>query len=211
MVSLESLLGLARIGLTQCPDVTILDALGNAAQRFCKGTLAWQDDISPVVLVADANEYCIKAVTCARILRIIGANIDDDRRTPVDVARWVDLSAQREATGMPNRVALSLSYDKVHVWPTPTTTEAGTCLMLRAAFAPALDSDGLPSRVFGDNYRALIAAAKAELMATPNTAWYNPKEAVRQESIYGELEADAKREVLSGHGAELRVSYRPFA
>lgn len=207
MADYENLLGSARVGLPQCPDLVILPALQRAGARFFAATKAWESELEPIVLDVGNSRADLGVDDGARVLSLIDANLDNATRTPVAVARWRDLAAAHNIDGTPRKLALHPTEYVVQVWPTPAEAVS---LIVRVALAPTLDADGIPDRMMDDWHVALIAAAKAELQATPNTPWYNQKESVRQERNYYEQEAAAKRDVMSGHGAPMHVRFRPF-
>lgn len=204
------MLGATRQGLRQCPDVTIALALQRAAAKFFAATLVWEDDLNPIPLVLDQDQYEIDTDDGVRVVRIIGATLDDQHKTQVTVSRWRDLTAMHDSSKAPRYVALHTAIDAIKVWPRPDAAATQNKLLLRVALSSTRDATDVPDRLVDDWQTAFISAAKAELQATPNTPWYDPKESLRQQSIYNELEASAKRIQLSGNGAEIRVRYRPF-
>lgn len=207
MADYDDLLQAARVGLPQCPDLVILPALQRAGARFFAATKAWEAELDPIELTAGDASADLGVDSDSRVLSVIDANLGNDSRTPVAVARWRDLAAMSNIDGTPRSLALHPTEYAIQVWPTPAESMT---LIVRVALAPTLDADGVPDRMMDDWHAALIAAAKAELQATPSTPWYNQKESLRQERNYYEQEVAAKRDVMSGHGAPMRVRFRPF-
>lgn len=152
-----------------CPELTAERHLLRAAQRFCRETRCWRDELDPIVTNATNNLYDLTWPDNAMGVELIAATLDGED-IALEVADGTTLGDRLKGMSGRKRV-LTLDLATVTVLPKPS---AGQRLVLSAILKPSEDAAGVPDAVADQHMQAIATGALSTLLAINKAAWANP-------------------------------------
>jgi hypothetical protein len=171
MASWENWMPELVLAAPKAPVPLIHLALNRAARTFLKATRAWQEWLEPTDVTGEAfAEYTFELPQGAELLRLERATLAG---RPLEVAKARDLPAdpwQHELRGKLYLVTTNLREFTVR------TGSVGR-LQVYASLMPSLRGNSVPDEVASLYHEAIREGAKAELLATEGTDYYNPDQA----------------------------------
>ncbi len=193
-----------------CPAPLMLNAIRNAAIKFCEETHAWEAVVDPVGMIANVSEYEIDQPLRQRIIRIsqvIGAQGQMFFQTEADMdaqnRNW------RLVTGSTPTIPVMINPRLMRVYPIPTAT--GEIISLKAIVKPSPDSVSIEDYIYDDYYMGIAAGAKADLCAMPGKSWSKPEMVGYYQSLFDNDVTVAKLKRAGGYsGTQGRARYQRF-
>lgn len=204
MSKIADLLPLARVGFAGAlPDVVLTRALKRALQEFCRGTHILKGSCEEVVLDEGETEYDIVGADGERVEHLLSATYAGQ---PLRITTDVEIIAAGERTGSPRAVALNYAKQELMVWPTPMSG-AGV-IAVYAALSPAGDD---VDDVIAETYEeALVAGAKANLLAMPGQPWTDLGQSQLQAQVFALAVSKARKKAYNSGGAILTFTSPKF-
>jgi hypothetical protein len=177
-----------------CPEPTIDQHLIEAAQKFCRRSSCWRQDLDAITTTGAAS-YAIVFPTGAKLAKLLGATLGGND-VGIETADGTTVGDRRRGTQGSRRVLLQDPFN-VTIMP---TQEADVELILHAALQPSDDATGLPD-VLADQYKSAICAGALSTLLTMNRAeWANPALAALKESVFLDGIGSAKLAVWKAWG-----------
>lgn len=185
-IEIEEFIPEVAVEVHSAPFPTIEEAIRKTIIRFCRDTLAWREQLSPV--------YCAEGTTDALVLLPRETQIHMLLKVERDGNPFEDFEFE-----MPDTLILSNEPSEAFD------------LEIKAALAPSFDARTVP-RIFYDRHRNVIAhGARSELMAMSASAWANPSMSQHYWSLYKRAVAREKIGRVKGYtNKSLRVKSRRF-
>lgn len=175
-----------------CPDPTLLHHLRQAAIEFCERTLAWQQDLDPIVSVVDSQSYAMVFPAGSVLVKLLAFTVDGDEAnvvTPEKGRRLALNDSGRDVAWTDDRVSV-----KVH----PTPTEAGVVYGFKAALKPTQAATAISDSV-GEHYAKEIAAgALAGLLDMASVSWADPVKAAQRREYFNDRIGTVSAQVAKG-------------
>jgi hypothetical protein len=192
-----------------CPDVTARQALLDAAIEFCRDSGAWDQVQEQAITLSDGvGSYDIDCDSDGRVLAVKRVWHACGELSPKSTAE-LSLVLPTWETARSNVPAFYNTADArqaLRVYPIPDGAQ-GLKLSLRAAFVPRLDAQYLDDALVNDWYEALLAGAKARLMAMPRRAWSDPQLAAYHKGAFNDAKTEA-RIAAAADGAQASSTVR---
>ncbi|MEY9435581.1 phage adaptor protein [Bradyrhizobium elkanii] len=152
-----------------CPEPTVINALRQAAQRFCETTRAWRCNDTFDVTMDTCAFVCVP--DGAELFEIEAVTFDGRPIDPISVAeldrlmpRWRD---QTEAAQP--RYYTQLDFDTIRLAPAGEGT-----VQVWAFLKPSEDADQLPDFLGAKFARAIASGALADILLLPGQPFFNP-------------------------------------
>lgn len=195
-----------------CPEISAIAAIRNAAIEFCEKSHYWQADVP--VFDADEGEsfYQVEVPDGSVLIDVVDAwykNFRLSLKTADDLARLMRGADWRTVIGDPMYIT-KMTGPMVQLCPTPERTEFDA-LSLRAVLAPTRDSTGVDDDIYERFLEVVAKGARARLYATPGQPYYDMNMAMsyRKEFItgIGEAKIQANKGLGRASGA---IQMRPF-
>lgn len=186
-----------------CPDPMLQQQIVLAAHHFCTETGVWDEIQDPIKLQAGVTEYEIDAPSKeAYVARVTGVWLNNLKLEPEQMKK------PRVEGVKPTGYHAARARGAITLNGSPL---AGDILVVRAVYAPSLQSKNLPDFLMERYADAIASGAKHRLMAMPGKDWSNPAIAQFYGNQYDNALADARIEMERGSvPGSLRVKPRPF-
>lgn len=186
-----------------CPDPMLQQQIMMAAHHFCTETGVWSEIQDPIKLQAGVTEYEIDAPSKdAYVARVSGVWLNNLKLEPEQ------LKKPKVEGVKPTGYHTSRARSTITLNGSPL---AGDILVVRAVYAPSLQSKNLPDFLMERYADAIASGAKHRLMAMPGKDWSNPSISQFYRTQYDGALTDARIEMERGSvPGSLRVKPRPF-
>lgn len=170
--------------------------LNRAAREFCRQTRAWQEWLEPVAVSGDAlAQYDFELPQGAQLLRIERAALD---------ARPVRLLVDNMLPADPSLVARSGTASLVAQRLESFTLAGGPGrLQVFVSLLPTTRASTIPDHLATLYHEALREGAKAHLLNTPGTDYFNSDQAGLSLAFFNAALQDASVDVWRGHTGRL--------
>lgn len=182
----------------ELPGTTVLvrtKALWNAAEKFCRESEAWREELPAIDIVTGQVDYNLVAEWDANIQRLewvklnnaagVAAGIKPD---PLDPRYWTMTPADPE-------------YVTLHSDLTPTADITGA-LTVKAILVPSRNSYDVADWFVNRYCSGIVAHAIGSLMREPNKRYTNVARAVDYEAEYRDQLLEAKGELRRKYNDE---------
>lgn len=182
-----------------CPDDEAIAAVIKAAREFCRETLAWSYETSPILTGAGVKEYALQLGEGEDLVRLLNVSVGG---CDYPVRRGAHARAiVRHARG--DRIAYMNGPLSFHLNPTPGAD--GVAIVTDIAVMPSLSARQWPDDLA--EYLEFVArGAVARLCEADGEDWTSDKTATLARGEFAQHMADVKREVERGYGR----APRPF-
>lgn len=195
--------------LPQCPEPVIAFELRNALIDFCDRSLAWQEPIDTVRVIAGRAEYELDAPAQARISTVVEAVFDDREIHPMTIPEL--MRKDRNWRSQVGHVSHYVNTDPetIRLYRIP---EQDGVLNMIGAFAPTRNGTLIPSYIYERYMEAVRFGCLYRLMRQQAKPWSNPSLAQSYESMFLAKCLQAKAFVNKGQSrADSKVKQMPFA
>lgn len=194
--------------VTGAPEFRVERELSDAAYDFCRKTGIWREQLEPVPAASGWAEYEHVAPFRARVEKTLWGYYGDQQMRVAD-EQSVRAENLRGKTGQPRAYAVVRGKrNGFVVTPTPGDNETNS-FRFYAILLPTRDSEEIPDFLADEWQDALVAGAVARLFKA-DAAWANPGAAQAYRRDFDTEAARAKREAMTGYGAQTRVKPQPF-
>lgn len=212
VTSYDSLIPHISIDVDGVPHPVVVAMLNNAARELCTKSQCWNEWES-LPIESGVNEYTVSTPTATSIVRSVQYILMGERKALIPENENNILETKRhliDATGEPECFYM-VGEMAIKILPTPSDADIGKVMRIKSSFIPTFDAVSLPSEFIERYAEALIAGAKAYLMAMPNKPWSNPTLAAYYKQQFDMLVDRARIEVdMSFSPGSLKVSPRKF-
>lgn len=172
------------ISASGVPYVIAINAIRNAAIRFCEKTGIWKEDITAINVVAAQSDYTITP-TKGEIINLKWATYNgytllmfseeelDIEFNKGNTENW-RLKTEPEAEGI-----YMYSYNTARLVPIPNVSITSG-LLVGVTLKPSLDSTDGIEEIHKNWKDAIVLGALSRLHGMPGRPWYNPQESARE-------------------------------
>jgi len=206
MTNLSDMLPEVLPSVTGCPEPLAINAIRNAAIKFCEKTQFWEVDIDPIMMISGVPEYDIDQPENQRIIRV--SQVIGKQKLVFKTVSEMDFihKAWRTVTGRTPIVPVMMNPRLLRMYPVPDVS--GESFALKAIVKPAPTATVIDDYVYDDFYTAIAAGAKAELCAMPGKAWTQYDLVPYYQSLFDDGVSSARMRVASGFAnAPMRARY----
>ncbi|MGL4860504.1 MAG: hypothetical protein ACRC5A_12375 [Enterobacteriaceae bacterium] len=173
-----------------CPEPVMLNALRQAAIRFCERTLLWRGG-DRFELAGDCEFVCVPAN--AHLVRIESATLDGETLIPVSLH-----SLDRHLPGWPEMKGKGLYITQLVPDSVRVVPACEGCLTLRLILKPSEDAEVLPDFLFTAYRQTLIDGALGELLLLPKQPFTSAEQAMFFSSRFNQTVAELFVQYLRG-------------
>lgn len=174
----QDLLPHVMVDVPGCPLPIAQMALMRAAITLCSETDAWQEVQDPIQLIDGETSYQVDAPSGAELRRVLSVWTPSGELKAIPSGQVSDILPNwQSATGSEPMFYVGVQGSpEIHIYPRPYNMAAGgVAITVKASYKPKLSSTTLPDSLVSENFEALLAGTKANLMITPGRAWSNPQ------------------------------------
>jgi len=205
-VNLSDIYPEVRPDVPDCMDVIMLNAIRNAAIKFCEKSHAWEVETDSIIMSAGIAEYEIDQPLNQRIIQVSQVitaalgKIDSKTESDMDASNptW------RTTTGARVNLWVMLNPRLVRVYPVPTAS--GEVLTIKSIVKPSPIALVIDDIIYDDYFTGIAAGAKALLCAMPHKEWTNLAMVPYYQSVFDDAVSVAKMRNAYGYsGAQLRA------
>lgn len=170
--SYDSLMPYIATEVNGVPYPTAISAINLAVRRLCLESSCWFE-YEEIPLIAGVSDYEPSAASGSSVVRNIKSVTYKDRElTPTTEANVLrDQPWLLNYSGAPS--FYTIAGDAVHLMPKPTASEAGSVIVVKSAFVPALDATSADSALIDRFAETIIAGTKSRLMGMVGSVWEN--------------------------------------
>jgi hypothetical protein len=172
--------------LSELPGVSSLQAeaqIRGAVIDLCRRAKVWTHEDDPTETIAGARTYDINAPTGSTLVEIKALYLESKELE-------ADTEEQFPEAGTPRNYR-QVTPDEVLLWPTP---DAEYLFTMTLTLTPSRASTHFPGWIAERYHDAIVAGAKARLMAMPGQPWSNIQQAIFYRSMFDTEVAAAKGE-----------------
>jgi hypothetical protein len=195
-----------------CPEISALAAVRNAAIEFCEKSHYWQVDLQTSDTDKGENKYPVIVPKETVMISIIDGWYKNRRLQPKTADQLAFLFRGidwRTVTGDPMYIT-KMTGPQVQLCPTPQSTEFDS-ISMRAVLAPTRNSTGVDDDIYERFLEVIAKGARSRLYATPGQPYYDMNLAMsyRKEFItgIGEAKIMANKGLSRTSGS---IQMRPF-
>lgn len=211
MARFEDLLKDISAEVPGCPEPVMDRELHDAAYDFCRRTGIWREELEPVTPKANVAVYEFVAPFEARVEKVEWGYYGT---TQMHFRKESQIRAANhraeDDTGEPRNFALVRGdRNQFVVNPIPGSSETGKDFVFYALLLPTRASTEAPDWLFDEWQDALVHGALERLMRQ-RAEWGEPQAAQMHGQLFRQEIARAKREALTGYGAQGQVKMQRF-
>lgn len=195
--------------VTGAPEFRVERELLDAAYDFCRRTGIWQQELDPVTPKDGWAEYEFVVPFRARAEKVLWGYHGTSR-----MAAWTESDVRaanhraEDNTGDPRHYAMMRGgRNKFVVHPIPANADKD--FVFYALLVPTRDAEEIPDFLADEWQDALVAGAVARLFKA-DAAWANPGASQEYRRDFQREIARAKREAMTGYGAQGQVKPQRF-
>jgi len=208
MAAVSSFLPQVMVFAPTCPEPLAVSAVVMAADRFCRLTHAWEEDLDATDITAGTGTYDYDLPVGALLEKVLTVRVNN---IPVRIASRHEADAYdpmwTTRSGGDTQYAVTTARD-VTLVPAPDKASVGG-LKVKAALRPKQGTT-LPDVLYDEWRDAIAAGALAYVLSLPQ-AWGNPALAAQKEMEFQGYVTHAKAQGQFGHNSAQRmVAMRPF-
>ena len=172
ITSYDSLLPYVLTETPGVPNPLAISAINRAVRRLCLESSCWFD-WQNVTLVADEADYELSPPSSAVVRNIKSAKLGDTELQPIP-----ENVLSIESPWLLSNDGTPTSYYAVngvlHLMPTPTASDAGKQIMVKAAYMPQMDAQEADESLLDRHAETIAAGAKSIILVMQGQAWANP-------------------------------------
>ena len=191
-VLFEDMLSRVLPWVPSCPPQTAVYHLRQVATDFFQRTLAWRDELPPLVTVVGQDEYTLLPPQESVVAKLLSYKYDGVDVDVIDAEAGRLLALQEAGT----QVSWTNDRSVVNINPVPAT--AGKSLGFRAALKPATNGGALPGLMYEQYIDHIVDGALARLLAMPSKDWTDLNTAAVHKGMYEVAVARVSRMTSKG-------------
>ena len=186
-----------------------ISAINRAVRRLCLESSCWFE-WQPIALVAGEADYELSPPSSAVVRNIKSVMIGDTELQPIP-----ENVLSIESPWLLSNDGTPTSYYAVngvlHLMPTPTESDAGKQIRVKAAYIPQMDATEADETLLDRHAETITAGAKSQLLTMSGQPWANPALAPVYLAEFEKGIARARIEVEQSESMSgLRVTKRRF-
>jgi hypothetical protein len=202
--------------LPGCPNLVVENSLRRKARELCSFARVWRHELPPVAMNIGQPSYTLASpFLYAEILSIVsGTVLVDTRKSPLSRMPYAD--AQRLHPAWPENYSSAVPRQFVareprELWLLPVPSEAGTAT-LYVQLSPTVSAAEWEEPLYARYEQALLHGVLFELLAMPERAWTDQKEALNHGKLWSYHKAMARADAAGDFSSRgLTVQMTPFA
>ena len=193
-----------------CPEPVMDRELHDAAYDFCRRTGIWREQLEPVSVADGVTDYELLPPFWARVDKILWATYGQAKLTAKNESTIRNaLQRQDSPTGDPTHYAITRDRrNGLVVYPVPGSNQDKS-LVVYAILLPTRASDEIPDWL-ADEWQDAIVHGALDRLQRQRAEWGDIQRAQDHRADFHREIARAKREALSGYGAQTRVKPQGF-
>ena len=161
-----------------CPEITVFNAIQNAAIEFCEKSLILQADHDPVTVVGNIVDYDLEPPTDTLVVKVMRAWLEGTELTALapDLVNGPAVynrlyTSYQAAPGTPNSF-LQKDPRSISLWPLPDQNYTNS-LTMRVALKPTRASTTIDDVIFEDYAETIASGALYRLMSSVGKSYTN--------------------------------------
>lgn len=205
------------IDVPGCPEPVAVNALRHALEEFCRKSLWWTADISPIDVIAGVHTYdLVSPVIDTVVAGILRISHDGHKLDPMS-EDWLDNEWPRVITLYPSLTTtratpwdqVTSDIAQVFLQPTPRTvrligiptTDLTGGITAKVGIAPTATSTEVDDTL-ADYREAIANGAKYRLLMQPNKEWTDRDGAPAYKTLFDASVSEAKSLRLRSHARD---------
>ena len=186
-----------------CPEFVIEEHIAEAANKFCKKSYAWRQELAAQNTVVSVSDYVIPVPAGTTLEDVVHLEVDKAAQVRISDKDWQQVYG--EVVTKPRWYAL-VQDTTLRMYPTPDAVYEyrGTLVLV-----PTLSATGAESFLFNNHARCIAYGAVATLKATPGKEWTDFEGAVFYKTKFQGGIDEAR--IRDNRGVRRQVRFQPFA